>query len=121
MSRKTCFRILATLVCAIAIVSIASAHELSLKSRGKIANGPELQPGTYQIKVVKNQDSAEVRFFKKGDMVAKATAKISPENTKAYATEVNYEEADGGQVITLIRLQGSKESLVFKSDAPKPE
>ena len=48
-------------------------------------------------------------------------ATLSKEATKCNNTEVHSEEVDGGQVITKIWLQGSKESLVFKPDAPKAE
>jgi len=121
MSKRMGYRILSTLVCALVFVSIAAAHEVSITNRAKVGNGPELQPGTYRVEVVKNQDSAEVRFFKGGDLVATAPATLTQEAAKCAATEIHTEEADGGWVITKIRLQGSKESLVFKPDTPKAE
>jgi hypothetical protein len=121
MSKKIGYRILSTMVFTLAIVSIAVAHEVIITKGAKIGNGPELQPGTYQVEIVKNQDSAEVSFFKGGDLVVKVPAKLTQENTKVHHTEVHYEEANGAQMITLIRLKGSKEGLVFKPDTPKAE
>ena len=42
----------------------------------------ELQPGTYRVEVEKNQDSAEVRFFQGGDLVATAPATLTKEAAK---------------------------------------
>ena len=60
MSKRMGYRILSTLVCTLVFVSIAAAHEVSIGERARVGNGPELQPGTYRVEVVKNQDSAEV-------------------------------------------------------------
>ena len=121
MFNKMGYRILSTLVCMLAFVSIVMAHDVSIGYRAKVGNGPELQPGTYRVEVVKSQDSAEVHFFKAGDLVLQAQATLTMEAAKCNSTEVHSEEVDGRQVITKIWLQGSKESLVFKQDTPKAE
>src|ERR1019366_6209842 len=121
MSKKIGYRILSTLVCTLVFVSIAAAHEVSIGQRSKVGSGPELRPGMYKVEVVKNQDSAEVRFFKSGDLVATVPATLTQEAEKCAATEVHSQEFGGGQVITKIWLQGSKESLVFNQDTPKAE
>ena len=113
MDKKMVYRALTTLLCTLVFVSIASAHEVTIGQRAKIGNGPELQPGTYRVDVVKNQDSAEVRFFQAGDLVLTAQATLTNEPAKCKGTEVHSEEVNGGQTITKIWLQGSKESLVF--------
>jgi hypothetical protein len=107
------YRILATVICTLVFVSIAAAHEVSITYRANVGNGPVLQPGTYRVEVIKNQDSAEVRFLQGGDLVATAPATLTEEAVKCNSTEVHSEEVDGGKVITKIWLQGSKESLVF--------
>ena len=121
MSKRMGSRILATLICMLVVVSIAAAHEVSIGQRVRIGNGPELQPGTYRVEVVKNLASAEVSFFQGGDLVVTVPATLSKEATKCNNTEVHSEEVDGGQVITKIWLQGSKESLVFTRDTPKAD
>ena len=113
MSKRIGYRILPTLVCTLAFASIAVAHEVSIRYRAKVGNGSALQPGTYQVEVVKNQDSAEVLFYKEGDLWLRAPVTLVPETNKAQYTEVHYAELNDGKVITRIRLQGSKESLVF--------
>ena len=114
-------RILSTLVCTLVFVSIAAAHEVTIGQREKVGNGPELQPGTYQVEVEKNQDSAEVRFFQGGDLVLRVPGTLTKEAVKCNNTEVHSEEVDGGRVITKIWLQGWKESLAFKQDTPMAE
>jgi hypothetical protein len=115
------YRILGTVICTLVFVSIAAAHEVSITYRAIVGHGTELQPGTYRVEVVKNQDSAEVRFFQGGDLVATAPGALTKEAAKCNNTEVHSEEVDGGRVITKIWLQGWKESLVFERDTPKAE
>ena len=121
MCKKMGYRILSTLVCALVFVAIAAAHEVRIPERAKVGNGPELQAGTYHVEVVKNQDSAEVRFFQDGDLVATASATLTKEGRKCESTEVHSEKVEGGWVVTKIWLEGWKESLVFKPDTPKAE
>lgn len=118
---RMAYRTLSTLACALVFVSVAAAHEVSISQRVRIGNGPELQPGTYRVEVVKNQDSAEVTFSQGGDLVVTVPVTLTTEASKCKSTEIYSEAVDGGRVITKIRLQGSKESLVFTQDAPKAE
>jgi hypothetical protein len=115
------YRTLFTLACALIFVSVAAAHELSIAQRVRIGNGPELQPGTYRVEVVKKQDSAEVTFSQGDDLMVTVSATLTKEATKCKSTEIYSEAVEGGRVITKIRLQGSKESLVFTQDTPKAE
>lgn len=113
MCKKTRYRILPTLACALVFVSIAAAHEVTITDRARIGHGDVLQPGTYQVEVVKNQDSSEVLFYKGGDLQLRAPVTLEAETAKAPETEIHSEQLDDGKVITKIRLRGSKESLVF--------
>jgi hypothetical protein len=121
MLKSIQYRILATVIYTVVFVSIAAAHEVRISRPARVGNGPELQAGTYRVEVVKTQDSAEVRFYQEGDVVATAPASLANEAGKCNFTEVHSEKVDGEQVITRIWLQGSKESLVFKADIPKAE
>ena len=116
MSKRMMYRILSALVCTLVFVSIATAHEVSITYRANVGNGAELQPGTYRVEVVKNHDSSEVLFYKGGDLWLRAPVTLAAETKKAQQTEIHYEELDHGKVITQIRLEGSKESLVFNQD-----
>ncbi len=113
MFKRMGCRILPSLVCTLVFASIASAHEVHITRRAFVAEDTQLQPGTYRVEVEKNQDSAEVLFFQGGDFVAAARATLTKEAVKCNGTEVHYDEVDGGRVLTKIRLQGSKEGLVF--------
>ncbi len=121
MSKRMAYRILSALAFTLALACLASSHELIISDQAKLGNGPMLEPGTCRVEVVKKQDSAEVRFFQGGDLVVTAPATLTKEEVKCNNTEVHSEEVNGGQVITKIRLQGSKESLVFKQDIPEAE
>jgi hypothetical protein len=113
MFKRMGYRLLAVAICMLVFVPIAAAHEVHITGPAKVGNNPELQPGTYRVEVVKNQDSSEVLFYKEGDLWLRAPVTLVPETNKAQYTEVHYAELNDGKVITRIRLQGSKESLVF--------
>jgi len=121
VSTRIGHRILSTLVCTLFLVSIAAAHNVTIGQRAKVGNGPELEQGTYQVEVEKNQDSAEVLFFQGEELVVTARATLTKENAKSNVTEVHYDQVDGGWVITKIRLAGSKEGLVFIQDTPEAQ
>jgi hypothetical protein len=113
MSRKMRYGILTTLICMVAFVSIAAAHEVSIPHRANVGNGPALEPGTYRVEVVKSQDSSEVLFYKGGDLWLRAPVILVEETDKAQRTEIYYEQLNDAKVINQIRLRGLKESLVF--------
>ena len=121
MSKGMGCRILSTLVCTLAFVSIAAAHEVSITSRAFVGEDTRLQPGTYRVEVEKNQDSAEVLFFQGGELIGTAPAIFTKEAVKCNNTEVYSDEVDGERVITKIWLQGWKESLVFKQHTAETE
>jgi hypothetical protein len=68
--------------------------------------------------VIKNQDSSDAVFYHDDEEVARAPVTLVNETSKARQTEVWSELRDDGRVITQIRLQGSKEALVFE-EAPE--
>ncbi|MFZ0960584.1 MAG: hypothetical protein WAO35_06730 [Terriglobia bacterium] len=121
MSERIQCLILSTLVCTLAFVSMAVAQQVTIMDRAKVGNGPALRSGTCQVQVVKNQDSAEALFYREGDLWLRAPVTLVEETKKARHTEIHSKELNGETVITKIRLQGSKESLVFELDIPKGE
>ena len=117
MSKRMGHRFLSLFLLMLAFAAIGAAHEVTITDRTKLRNGSELKPGEYQVKVVKNQDTCEVLFYNSGDLSLRAPATLAVEPKKASQTQIHYEEIDGGKVITRIDLEGSKEALVFNSDA----
>jgi hypothetical protein len=106
-------RIIALAICMFVFVAVATAHEVRITDPAKVGPGSDLQPGTYRVEVVKNQDSSEVHFYKGRDLWFRIPVTLAPENSKVQYTEVHYSPLNGGKVITQIRLEGSKESLIF--------
>ena len=98
--------------------STSLAHEVKIAGAARLGNGPIIEPGTYRIEVIKNQDSSDAVFYHNDNEVARAPVTLVSEPAKARRTEVRSEVRDDGRVITQIRLQGSKEALVFE-EAPE--
>jgi hypothetical protein len=95
------------------LATVAMAKEISIHYPAKLGNGPELQPGTYKIELVKNQNSPEVLFYKGRELVARTPAKVEEQPSKADQTQVFYDMKDKDRVITELRISGWKERLVF--------
>ena len=121
MFKRMEYQILGTVICTLIFVSVAAAHEVRISPLARVGNGPDLQAGTYRVEVVKNQDSAEVRFYQEGAVVATAPAVLAKEAAKCEATKVYSENVNGRHVITRIWLHGSKESLVFTPNIAQAE
>jgi hypothetical protein len=94
-------------------MAFAKAKEINISQPAKLANGPELQPGTYKVDLLKAQDAHEVLFYKGNEVVARTPAKVLEEPSKAPRTEIVYETRDGGRVITQMRVDGWREKLIF--------
>jgi hypothetical protein len=95
------------------LATVAMAKEISIHYPAKLGNGPELQPGTYKIELVKNQTSPEVLFYKGRELVARTPAKVEEQPRKADQTQVFYDIKDKDRVITELRISGWKERVVF--------
>lgn len=100
--------------------SLTLAHDVTISERAKLGNGPELNAGTYRLKLVKNQDTSEAVFYKGGDQVARVPITIVNESDKSRHTEVHSQLLDGERVINEIRVAGWKETLVFSKSVQQP-
>jgi hypothetical protein len=114
MHRRSEFRILSVAVLMVFAACLASAHEVTITSQSKLGSGPMLKPDTYRLELVKNSDSSEVLFYKGAKLVLRTPVSLAEETVKPKMTEVHCEDLDAKRVITRIRVQGWKESLVFK-------
>lgn len=97
---------------------LAWPHEVTITYQAKLGDGRELQPGTYRLEVVRNQDATEVAFYQGRNLVIKIPAKLVAESEKCRQTEVHYELLENGRVINQIRVAGWKDSLVFREPTP---
>jgi len=120
MSSRMTFRLLATVVFVFVAAGLTLAREVTMTYQAKLGEGPELQPGTYQVELIKNQETSEVAFYQEDDLVAQVPVTIVTESEKSNRTEVHYETLDGGRVINQIRVAGWKERLVFREPTPTP-
>jgi hypothetical protein len=99
---------------------ISLAHEVTISNLAKLGNGPQIEPGTYRVEVLKNQESPEVIFYEGEDEVIRTQVKLVTEPTKARQTAVYYNNLDSGRIITQIHVEGWKERLMFEQPAQEP-
>lgn len=121
MFKQMACLVLGSLACVLVFAPTATADNLTISQPARIAKGPAIKPGRYQIKVLKSQDAAEVSFFQQGDLVVTVPATLVKESKKCKSTEIHTNDVDGEQVIVKIWLEGSTESLVFGQDKPKAD
>jgi hypothetical protein len=96
------------------------AHEITVRGSSRLGKGPTLEAGTYRIELIKHQDSSDAVFYSGRDEVARAQVTLVAEPSKSSQTEVHSHVVDGSRVVTQIRLQGSKEKLVFDQAPDEP-
>jgi len=120
MEHRMMYRTSAAVVFVLVAASLTLAHEVKIGYQARLGNGPELQPGTYRLEVVKNQDTSEAVFYKGKELVIRVPITIAAESDKCRRTEVHYELLDSGHVINQIRIEGWKERLVFREPAQTP-
>ncbi|HEV2350601.1 MAG TPA: hypothetical protein VG028_12225 [Terriglobia bacterium] len=120
MKHRMIYRSLIAFAFALLSASLTLAHEVTIGERARLGNGPELQPGTYRLELVKNQQTAEAVFYKGGDLVARVPITIVKESDKSRQTEVHSQLLEGERVISQIRVAGWRERLVFGEPAQTP-
>jgi len=120
MKHKLMYCGIATFLVLLFAAGSSVAHEVTISTTATLGTGPALEAGTYRVELIKNQDSSEAVFYKGHDEVARAPVTLVAEASKSSRTEVHSRSAEGGRVITQIRLQGSKEKLVFEQTPDEP-
>jgi hypothetical protein len=117
MFKGTEFRLLSAVIFMFVFAAIAAAHEVTISQPAKVGNGSHLQPGTYRVEVVKNQDSSEALFYEGRDLRLRVPVTLTTGAKKAQYTEVHSTALSDARVITQIRLQGSRETPVFDQNS----
>jgi hypothetical protein len=120
MKHKMLYPCLASFLFVLVSAGIAIAHDVKIDLGAKLGNGPEMQPGTYRVELLKNQNAPEAVFYKGRSEVARVPITIAMESEKSRHTEVHYELLDDGRVINQIKIAGWKERLVFRERGPAP-
>jgi hypothetical protein len=80
----------------------------------QIANGPELQPGTYKVELASTGTPSKVMFYRYGKLVAEVPAKLVSEPTKNAQSEIYYNQAGNEHFITQIDVRGWNNKLLFR-------
>jgi hypothetical protein len=91
--------------------------EITVIYPSKIANGPELKPGTYKVEVNDHTSSPQVAFYQDGKLVAQVPAKLVDQGKKLDTTQVYYDTVGNDRVITQIDLQGWTQKVMFGSSS----
>ncbi|MBI4165834.1 MAG: hypothetical protein HY508_08885 [Acidobacteria bacterium] len=94
-------------------LAFAKAREIQLAYPAKLANGPEIQPGSYKVDVLNNQPTPEVVFYRGKEVVARTPAKLVELPRKSDQTQIHSKMEGDSRLITEIRLEGWKEKLLF--------
>ena len=95
-----------------------TAH-VDLIYKSKLANGSELKPGDYQVKVVsQGQQQATLDFFQNRQLVAETPARLVNLPNKVDRTEVDYNAAPGHtEEITGMEFSGWHRKIVMEDSS----
>ncbi len=119
MKRRAIRQVLLTVMLVGVSAAITLAKNVQVSDPARLGNGPELQPGTYRIELINNQDGSECLFYKGRNLVVRVPTKVIQEAQKSPHTALHSEIIDNGRVITQIRVEGWKEALLFERPAEK--
>lgn len=116
------FRSVLASVFALALgVSVASAKDRSAVKAAKVdidqsaqvLNGPTLQPGTYEVKLLGESGAPQVGFYQNNKLVGQAPASLVDEGHKSTQTAAYFNNANGNHVLTQIDVDGWTKSIQF--------
>jgi hypothetical protein len=105
-----------------AVMSAASwfSHNSSIKSTNvqilyntKLANGKMLEAGTYTLKIPLNTQSPELKFYRRGKLVASVPAQVKMETRKPSATELEYTRKGKTEYLTEIHPGGVRKAYIL--------
>jgi len=81
----------------------------------QVLNGPTLQPGTYQVKLLGESGTPQVGFYQNDNLVGQAPAKLVDEGSRSNETAAHFNNANGSRVLTQIDVDGWTKSIQFGS------
>lgn len=120
MNYKLIHRVLATAFFVLVTAGLSMGHDVKIDYQTKLGNGPKIEPGTYRLELVKNQDATEAAFYQGKVLVASVPVTVKMEAEKSPHTAIHYETIDSGRIINKIRVVGWKESLIFREPSSTP-
>lgn len=112
--------VLASVLALVSVAGLASAKQrtgkvatVDISQSAQVLNGPTLQPGTYQVKLLSESGTPQVAFYQGGKLVAQAPATLVDQGSKSTETAAHFNNADGNHVLTQIDVNGWTKSIQF--------
>ena len=118
-------RTMCKLVLVISMVSLVTASltlaktkeqsaRISIAFTATLADGTQLQPGSYKVTLLSETGSPQIVFYKDGKLVCKCRVKLEDAKTKIPFTEISYEQgADKTNRITTMEIGGWTQKLIL--------
>lgn len=117
--------VVASLFALVFVAGVASAKRrdrsadksatVDISQSAQVLNGPTLQPGTYQVKVLGESGTPQVEFYQGRKLVAQVPATLVDQGSKSSETAAHFNDANGNHVLTQIDVDGWTKSIQFGS------
>jgi hypothetical protein len=118
-------RVVLKLVLLVSVVSLLAASpalaktkeqsaRISIAFAATMADGTQLQPGSYKVTLLNETGSPHIVFYKNGKLVCKCPVKLEDTGTKIPVTLISYDQnADKTQRITTIEIGGWTQRVIL--------
>jgi len=123
VSKSLLTSVLTSVFALVFVAGVASAKQrekvatVDIAQSAQVLNGPTLQPGTYQVKLLGESGNSQVAFYQGGKLVAQAPATLVDQGTKSTETAAHFNDANGNHVLTQIDVDGWTKSIQFGPSA----
>jgi len=101
-------------------MAFAKGHNIDISQACKLGNGPTIQAGMYNVKVINTQSKPEAVFYKSGKEVAQVPVKLVNAPKKFDQTEILSQAVGKQNILTELRFRGWTEKVLLKG-APMTE
>jgi len=118
-------RVVLKLVLLVSVVSLLAASpalaktkeqsaRISIAFAATMADGTQLQPGSYKVTLLNETGSPHIVFYKNGKLVCKCPVKLEDTGTKIPVTLISYDQnTDKTQRITTIEIGGWTQRVIL--------
>jgi len=102
----------------VASVTLAKTKEqsapISLAFAVTLADGTQLQPGSYKVTLLSETSSPHIVFYKGGKLICKCPVKLEDVRTKIPFTQISYDQsADKTHRITTMQIAGWTQTVIL--------
>ncbi len=92
---------------------------VNLAYTAQVGSNNHLKAGKYRVEFPLHTKRPQVKFYRNGNLVATATARVKQIMVKNSETEVYFNDLHHKQVVTEIRPEGTRDALLFTSKGRK--